>query len=43
MPQVLSDELIEYIENRCCGDIIFILQENGRAILQEDNNYIIKE
>lgn len=44
MAQELSPDLLEYLI--CCstGDHpVFIIQENGRAILQEDNNNIIKE
>ncbi len=44
MPQELSLELIEYLGNRCCEDgFSFIIQENGRPILQETGDYIIKE
>lgn len=44
MAQELSLELIEYLTNRCCEEgISFIIQENGRPILQEDGDYIIKD
>ncbi len=47
MSQVLSDELLNYLAERCCvppdNETFFITMENGNPIIAENEDHLIYE